>query len=348
MATRKEMDAVCYQKAHNLEIITTTIPQFKDDQILIKVNCCGVCGTDHHIAEGKFIAKYPIIPGHEIVGEVSAVGSAVKGFFIGDRCVVNPVVVCDDCFHCHRGQTTLCKNMDYLGVTLPGGFSEYVAVPSKKVFKIYNISDEEAVLAEPTACAIHGLDKLSTPIGAEVLVIGAGPTGLVLSQLLKLNGASKIVIAANKGIKTRVARDLECGDEYVELDRENAQHQWTQLKETYPHGFDIVVEATGSAGVVNDAINYVRRGGTLLVYGVYASDSLVHWSPSKIFTDEIKIIGSFGQSHCFSRAVAYLESGKVRVKGMVTDVFDIRDFQKALDKLSNKGAVKVAIKPSNH
>lgn len=131
-------------------------------------------------------------------------------------------------------------------------------------------------------------------------------TGLILAQLLKLNGASKVVIAANKGIKTKVAQDLDCADEYIELDRTNPESQWEQLKQVYPYGFDVVVclflfgdtvvlnsdaqiEATGSEKVANDAINFVRRGGTLMIYGVYSNDALVHWAPSKIFGDEIKV-----------------------------------------------------------
>lgn len=109
------------------------------------------------------------------------------------------------------------------------------------MFKIHNLSDEEATLVEPAACAIHGLDKLAAPVGIEALVIGAGPTGLILAQLLKLNGASRVVIAANKGIKTQIAQDINAGDEYVELDRDNPQEQWAKLKADNQYGFDVVV-----------------------------------------------------------------------------------------------------------
>jgi len=189
------------------------------------------------------------------------------------------------------------------------------------------------------------MDKLNAAVGVEVLIIGAGPTGLILAQLLKLNGASKVVIAANKGIKTDVAKQLNAGDEYIELDRSNPDAQWEKIKRDYPYGFDVVIEATGTEKIANESINYVRRGGTLLVYGVYDNKALVHWPPSKIFGDEIKIIGSFAQMHCFPRAVAYLDSGKVRVKGMVTDVYNLDNYQGALDKMNSRGAVKIAIKP---
>ncbi|KAJ7274978.1 NADP+-dependent D-mannitol dehydrogenase [Mycena rebaudengoi] len=351
-------------KVQNFDVLPDApIADIADDQVQIKVSACGICGTDSHIAKGEFIAKFPVlvyhiskftadrttlqlIPGHELVGTISKIGKSVKGFNIGDRCVADPGVTCENCFYCRRGQSLLCENFESLGVTMAGGFADYVTVASKKVYRIYNLTDEEATLIEPAACAVHGADKLNLPVGAEVLILGAGPTGLILSQLLKLNGASKVVIAANKGVKTEIARKLDAADEYVEIDRDAPDAQWAQLKKDYPYGFDAVVEATGSEKIANDAIYYVRRGGKLMIYGVYANDALVHWPPSKIFGDEIQIIGSFAQTFCFPRAVAYLDSGKVRVKGMVTDTFSVKDYQKALDKLDSKTALKVVVKPS--
>ncbi|KAG6836719.1 hypothetical protein H0H93_004563 [Arthromyces matolae] len=329
---------ICAFQPRALEIKQVPIPEIKDDEVLIKGRVWTISNDVHGRKQGDFLSEFPLIPGHEIVGTIAKLGKSLSDFAIGDRVVVDNTLLCENCFFCRRGKHLLCENFNSLGVTVAGGFAEYVAVAGKKVYKIYNLTDEEATLVEPAACAIHGLDRLNAPVGVEVLVIGAGPTGLLLAQLLKLNGASKVVIAANKGIKTRVAQELDCGDEYIELDRENPEAQWAELKKAYPYGFDVVVEATGSEKIANDAINYVRRGGTLLVYGVYSKHDLVHWSPAKIFGDEITIIGSFAQTHCFPRAVKYLDSGKIRVKGM--------DFQQALDKMNSKEAVKVAVKPA--
>ena len=118
------------------------------------------------------------------------------------------------------------------------------ASSAHKVYKIKNLTDEEATLIEPAACAVHGMDKLGTAVGIDALVIGAGPTGLVLAQLLKLNGAARVVVAANKGIKTKLAKQLEAAHEYVELDRQDPAAQWEQLKKDNPYGFDVVVRAS--------------------------------------------------------------------------------------------------------
>ncbi|KAF8273130.1 NADP+-dependent D-mannitol dehydrogenase [Lactarius quietus] len=339
------MKALWYNAPRDFVIKNVPIPQIKDDEVLLKVHSCGVCGTDGHIHEGEFTSSFPLIPGHEAVGSIVELGKDVKGFAIGDRCVADVGITCDNCFYCRRGQSLLCENFRARGVSSEGGFAEYINYPQHKLYKINNLTDEEATLLEPAACAIHGLDKLNPPVGIDVLLLGAGPTGLVLAQLLKLNGARKVTLAANKGIKMDIAKQLDAADEYIELDRQNPGAQWAKLKEDNPYGFDVVVEATGVEKLANESINYVRRGGTLMIYGVYENKALVHWPPSKIFGDEIRIIGSFSQTFCFPRAVAYLESKKIRVTGMVTDVFKLEEYQSALDKMNSRGALKIAIKP---
>lgn len=125
------------------------------------------------------------------------------------------------------------------------------------MYKIHNLTDEEATLVEPAACAIHGMDKLGAGVGVDALIIGAGPTGLILAQLLKLNGAARVVIAANKGIKTEIAKKLGAADVYVELDRQNPGLQWEKLKEENPYGFDVVVGIRVSPVTVNHLM-YIR------------------------------------------------------------------------------------------
>ncbi|KAK7036618.1 hypothetical protein VNI00_011551 [Paramarasmius palmivorus] len=302
------MEAVYYHGVRNFEIIQTPIPQITDDQVLIKNTL------------------------------LSPVESAEQGTQSHLRRRISHKI-------CLSSPDT---SSSVLSLSIAGGFAGYVAVSPKKVFKIHKLSDEEATLVEPAACAVHGADKLALGVGKDVLILGAGPTGLILAQLLKLNGAAKVVIAANKGIKTRIARDLGAADEYIEIDRDDPEPAWKRLKEEYPYGFDAVVEATGSEKVANDAINYVRRGGTLMVYGVYENTHhglLAPRPPSKIFGDEIRIIGSFAQTNCFPRAIQYLETGKVKVKGMITDKYAIKDYQKALDKLKSREALKVVVKP---
>ena len=159
----------------------------------------------------------------------------------------------------------------------------------------------DATLLEPASCAAHGLDKIAPKLGSSVLMFGAGPTGLVLAQMLRHNGGCNVVIAAPEGLKMDLAKKLDAADSYIELSRTNPEAQFEKLKKDNPYGFDVVVEATGSPKILEDAINYVRRGGKLVVYGVYSSSAKVSWPPSKIFGDEITIIGSFSETYMFRK-----------------------------------------------
>ncbi|EEH18961.2 chlorophyll synthesis pathway protein BchC [Paracoccidioides brasiliensis Pb03] len=339
----RTMKALQYSKPEEFGLVNIPVPTLRENDILIKVKACGVCGTDLHIHEGEFLAKFPLVPGHETVGEVAALGPKVKGFIIGDRVVADNSELCGTCFYCRRGEELLCENFEAHGVTMNGGFAEYCAYPAGRVFKIQNLSDADATLLEPASCAAHGLDKISPKMGSTVLMFGAGPTGLVLAQMLKLNGGCKVVIAAPEGLKMDLAKSLNAGDEYISLSRKDPSAQFAKLKADNPYGFDIVVEATGSVKILEDAINYVRRGGKLVVYGVYAAKDLVTWPPSKIFGDEITILGSFSETYKFPAAIDYLDSGKVKVNGIVNKVFKIEQWAECLESMRNKSAIKAAI-----
>jgi len=339
----KEMKALRYSKPEEYGIVTVPLPKIRDNDVLIKVKACGVCGTDLHIHEGEFLAKFPLIPGHETVGVVAAIGKDVKGFEVGERVVADNSELCNECFYCRRGQLLLCEKFEAHGVTMDGGFAEYCAYPAGKVFKIHNLSDVDATLLEPASCAAHGLEKIAPKLGSSVLMFGAGPTGLVLSQMLRQNGGCHVVVAAPAGLKMELAKKLGAGDEYIELSRSEPEVQFNKLKADNPYGFDIVVEATGSPKILEDAINYVRRGGKLMVYGVYASSARVSWPPSKIFGDEITILGSFSETYMFPAAIDYLDSGKVAVKGIVNKTFKLEQWGECLESMKNKSAIKAAI-----
>ncbi|PGH03109.1 chlorophyll synthesis pathway protein BchC [Blastomyces parvus] len=339
----KTMKALQYSKPKEFGIVEIPVPTLRENDVLIKVKACGVCGTDLHIHDGEFIAKFPLVPGHETVGVVAGFGPKVKGFTIGERVVADNSELCGECFYCRRGEELLCEHFEAHGVTMNGGFAEYCAYPAGRVFKIKNLSDVDATLLEPASCAAHGLDKIAPKMGSTVLMFGAGPTGLVLAQLLKLNGGCKVVIAAPEGLKMNLAKSLNAGDEYIELSRKDPSAQFAKLKADNPYGFDIVVEATGSVKILEDAIHYCRRGGKLIVYGVYANSDRVAWPPSKIFGDEITILGSFSETYKFPAAIDYLDSGKVKVDGIVNKVYKLEQWAECLEAMRNKSAIKAAI-----
>ena len=156
----------------------------------------GLCGTDKHIHEGDFIAAFPLVPGHEIVGTVESTGAEVRDLEPGQWVTVNPNISCGGCDQCRRGRPLLCRNLTAVGVNRHGGFAEYVTVPAGTVFDVEGLDPDVTVLTEPTACALHGLERLAPPPGCTALVLGAGATGLLLAQLIAAGGAAHVTVAS--------------------------------------------------------------------------------------------------------------------------------------------------------
>lgn len=229
-----------------------------------------------------------------------------------------------------------------------GGFAEYCVYPAAKLFHFHNSSWEEASLFEAAACAVHGLDRLRPRPGSTALLLGIGPTSVCLAQLLRLNGVANLIIAARAGDKMELGKKLRIADEYLELDRSSAEvnrEHWATLRTRFPHGFDNVVDATGDPGMLNLAIDFCTKSGKVMFYGAYAPEDLIDISPGKIFRDEITILGSFSQMWCLPRAVEYLESRKVDVRGVVTHTFPLEGFGDALDAVRTKKCIKAMIVP---
>jgi D-arabinitol dehydrogenase (NADP+) len=338
------MKAIVYDAPRQFQYKEVPEPEIQSDDVLVRIDACGLCGTDLHIHEGEFAPNFPLIPGHEFTGEIVALGGSVKGLKQKQRVVGNSNESCGKCFYCMRGDFLLCLSLRAYGVTQDGGFAQYLRIKADRIFPIGHLTSREAVMVEPSACAVHGMEVLAMKPGSDVLLFGAGPTGQVLAQLLKLNGAGRLVVAAPPGPKLELAGRL-AADEIVPIDRKNPDKHRARLRELNPTGFDYIVEATGSAFVCEDALQFVRRGGTLLVYGVYPESETVRFNPFDLFRREITIKGSFAQIDAFPRALAYLESGKIKVNEIVTDEFALEDWPKVLEHAWARKGIKIAVIP---
>ena len=330
------MKAVVYDAARSYAVTDIPTPRAGPGEVRIKVGQVGVCGTDLHIHEGDFNAVFPLIPGHELVGVVDERGAGASRFALGEQVTVNPNVYCGHCDYCLAGRLILCANLQGHGSNFPGFFAEYVTVPERLVFSVEGLAEDVAVFAEPAACAMHGLESLDLRPGASVLVFGAGPTGLLLAQLIASGGASSVTVAAPTQFKLDTAAGLGI-DRTVRISRDDAEGNIARLRQASPggDGYDVVVEATGSTRIGDICVPLTRNGGTVLVYGVTRAEDVVGFHPFDVFRREITIRGSFAEITSFAAAIAALRGGRARTDGIITHRFALDDYGKALDALQH-------------
>jgi D-arabinitol dehydrogenase (NADP+) len=336
------MKAIVYDRPGHFEVLDVPVPDIGKEDVLLRVLVAGVCGTDLHLHVGEFGPTYPLTPGHEIVGEVVRVGSRVVDLAVGDRVALDNTTACGHCVECRRARPAFCRNLVAKGVNAPGGFAEYVAASSTRCFPVGDLDPEVAVFAEPAACVVHGLDVLQLPPGANVLLFGAGPTGLLLTQLLAHSGSGSVTVAAPSAHKLAIARERGA-DATVLLDREAPEAAYAELRNRAGDGFDVVVDATGAVSVLEQTIPLTRTGGTVFVYGMTAESARWPLPPYEIFRRELTVKGSFAQQFSFDRSLAALRSGALRTEGMITHRFDLDHYSDALAAVADSASVKAVI-----
>ena len=193
------MKAAVYHGSGDLRVEEVPVRKLKDNEVKIQVKYCGICGTDIHIFHGDggcCDVTPPLVPGHEFSGVVAEVGAGVKTVKVGDRVTGDPNDMCGECYFCKNGMQHFCKNNIGIGTTVDGGFAEYVIMREKQVYKVSDeLSFIEAAMAEPISCCLHGIDLCNIKAGDTVLVIGGGPIGMIMMQLAKNAGASKVIMS---------------------------------------------------------------------------------------------------------------------------------------------------------
>ncbi|MFL4910644.1 zinc-dependent alcohol dehydrogenase family protein [Streptomyces sp. MMS24-I2-30] len=336
------MTAVVYDAPEKFSIRSIPRPVPAVDEVLLKVEVAGICGTDVHLHHGEFGPSYPLTPGHEFAGRVVTAGRSVTGLDTGQLVAVDNTSQCGTCAECRRARPAFCRNLVARGVNAPGGFAEYVTVPAARCFPVGDLPAEAAVFAEPTACVVHGLDVLGLAPGSDVLLFGAGPTGLILTQLLARSGAGRVVIGAPSPAKLALAASGGA-DEVVRMERSDPAASTARVRELAPNGFDVVIDATGSVGVLSTTIDLVRTGGTVFVYGMTPEAARWPVPPYEVFRRELVIKGSFAQQFSFDRAVDLLRRRKVTTEQMITHRFPLERYAEALEAVSDSASVKTVI-----
>ncbi|NHA70261.1 alcohol dehydrogenase catalytic domain-containing protein [Phycicoccus sp. CMS6Z-2] len=339
------MRALVYDEPRSFAVRDVPRPVAGPGEVVVDVDLAGLCGTDLHLHEGGFFASFPLTPGHESTGTVREVGVGVGHVEVGQRVAVDNASACGRCPTCSRGDHLYCEDFRSLGVNAPGGFAESLLSPAHKVYPAQDLPPEVAVLAEPLACAVHGADVLALRPGADVLVVGAGTTGLLLAQLLLHGGAGRVTVAAPTAFKLDLARTYGA-DRVVQVTRDAAATAAT-LHDLQPGGFDVTVDVTGAASVVEVLPGLTATNGTVFVYGMCDEDARVSWSPYDVFRRQLTVKGSFAQVDCMDRALALLRSGRVRTDGLVTHRYPLSAYGEALETLrTDPTSLKVLLDPT--
>ncbi len=337
------MRAIVYAEPGKFELAEIPRPDPAPGQVLLKVLMTGVCGTDLHLHAGEFSPTYPLTPGHEMVGEVAELGTGVTTLRVGQRVTVDNARGCGTCADCRRGMAVACPHTRAQGVNAQGGFAEYVAADAGQCYPADDLSVEQAVFAEPLACVVHGVDAIGMRPGAQALVFGAGPTGLLLAQLLRATGAASVTVAAPTQFKLDVAERLGLG--ILCVDRGAPEATTEELSRRVGEGYDVVADASGQVSVLGQAMQLVRDAGTIVVYGM--ADESARWevSPYEIFRREIRIQGSFAQSNEFDKTMRWLRSDAVGTEGMITHRFSLDEYAEALAATRSRECLKAVIVP---
>ncbi|RLE13163.1 L-threonine 3-dehydrogenase [Candidatus Aerophobetes bacterium] len=339
---KKKMLAAVFEDEGKLVVKEVDLPVIKrDDEVLLKVKAASICGTDVRILEVPpvFPATKGVVLGHEYIGEVFEVGEKVTEFKPGDRVVVDPNITCGSCSYCKMGMPNMCERMVSLGEQIDGAFAEYSLVPSKMLHKVsLKLDPELAVFAEPLSCVVNATGKLKVQPGENVVILGAGPIGLLFTQMFKASGAGKIIVSEVSEYRGKYA--VESGaTRLVNPAKENLEEI---VKQETAIGADVVVDAVGT--LFKDAIRIVRKGGRILLFGQnYKARSEIF--QNDITRNEITILGSYIAKFTFPPAVKIIESGVLNLKKLITHRFSLKDIYKGIDLMRDKKAIKVVITP---
>lgn len=325
------MLAAVFEDEGRLAIREVPTPRLNTPQdVILKVEICGICGTDLRIlaAPPLMQAKKGIVLGHEYIGQVVEVGEAVRQFQPGDRVAVIPDIPCGYCPFCAEGRPNLCENIYAIGGDVDGGFGHYALAPAKALYKISpDLPVEAGAFVELLSCVLGGVQKAALLPGEDVVIIGAGPAGLVYLKVLKAAGAGRVIMVEVSPWRSEFA--LKAGaDQVVNPRQENLREA---VRAITGRGAHVVVDAVGSE--LAAAVSVARKGGRIIMFGEnHKAESTLR--PHEIQGQELRILGSFIGITVFPQAVKMLESGAVELTDLITHRLSLAELPGGIAELA--------------
>lgn len=323
----------------DLRIVDITKPQISADEVLLKIKASAICGTDVRMLKNGHKAaseSTPLTLGHEIAGEIAEVGANIKAYKPGDRVAVAPNLGCGVCDLCVSGNTHMCRDSEALGVTIPGAFAEYMVIPAEAVRQGNiciigdNTSFEEAALAEPFSCVYNAFELYGVNPGDSVVIIGAGPIGLMHAKLAKMAGAGKVII--NDLNTDRLAECKALDPWYITMDGNNFEENL--MKETGGRGADVVITACPAAAAQQAALRIAAIFGRINFFGgLPAGKSEVPLDTNEIHYKQLTITGMTRQSlRQFRTCLSLIEQNLVNVADLISTKSALDELESAINK----------------
>ncbi|HEY7590743.1 MAG TPA: alcohol dehydrogenase catalytic domain-containing protein [Candidatus Limnocylindrales bacterium] len=320
-------------------------PEAGEDEAVVEVAFTGICGTDYHVFDGDLGSTYPVVPGHEYSGTITAVGPTARHhtWRLGDRVAVDPVLSCGACYRCLRHQTNHCERAASPGDAMNGAFAELIRVPLANLYRVEDHETlEDAAFTEPLACAVWGIERLRPRPDDRALVFGAGPIGLLLGQLLNDRGVADVVLVDVAEAKLQVARALGAHATFTAGEALRGQLE----ERTGGRGFDIVVDCTGIPAVIEGLFAHAGRAARIMFFGVAPASAEIAIRPFDVYRRDWEILGSMAINGTFGQARRLLAAGRVSVSPLVSRVVGLDEVPAILGRAKLPTELKTLVAPN--
>jgi L-iditol 2-dehydrogenase len=343
------MKALLLSEYNRLEMVEVPMPRPGPEEVLIRVEACGICGSDVHGFDGSTGRRIPpIIMGHEAAGTIVSVGSGVTDYQQGARVTFDSTIYCGQCDYCQRGEMNLCENRQILGVSTPefrrpGAFADYVVVPERVLYHLPEaVKFEEAAMVEPLAVAVHAVAVSEIPKAATALVVGAGMIGLLVMQVLRDAGCTSVIVSDIDDTRLRLAEELGAT---VVLNAKRFDVPAEVLKHTNGGGVDVALEAVGSTATIRTAIDSVRKGGTVTLIGNVSPS--VEIPLQAVVSRQLRLQGSAASSGEYPECIEMLSRGAIKVTPLITAVAPLEDGASWFERLHARepNLMKIVLSP---